>query len=1015
MAPPYETPLTCPVLIGRSDEQTALAALLMGSRGEQRTVALISGEAGIGKSRLAATAKALALNHGFQLLEGRCFAADAAFPYAPLVDILGRLLAQPAPAATFAQEEPLLHKLAQLLPELALLIPGVTVLLNPLTLDRNHHRRRLLTALRQLISRLTAHQPALLVVEDLHWCDEDSLGALLHLARQSYPQRLSLLGTYRADEVSPPLRAWLAQLERERLALELPLSRLSRDDIQAMIQAIFRASRPPPAALVRAIAAGTEGVPFYVEELASALATAGELAYVDGAWQRIPLPPEPDGRVLVPRSVEAIVHQRAAQLSAPAHALLQVASVAGRSFDASLLQRVLGCDEAQLLALLKELLAAQLIVEETADRFAFRHVLTQQAVAQTLLLRERQAWHRRLAEVLEALIDTLAMGERQLVALASHCYAGALWDKALKYGRRAGAAALARHAPAAAVEHLSRALEAAAHLGSEPTADVLLARGQAYRALGEFEPARDDCERSLALALAADDGVTACQAMLVLGELWAERDYAQAGAWFRRASEQTALLDDPSLQAHSLNRLGNWLVNTGRAEEGLLAHHQALRLFEGQGHALGVAESHDLLGTAYGMLGERVQAVVQLGQAVEHFRATDATSRLISSLTMRALQAMPGACETTLSPLWPRDACVGDATEALELARQIEALPAAAFAENALAHTLLAFGELGPALAHARESQRMAVGLSHQQWMIAAAYAVGHSYAQMLAWAPAIEVLAETLASARRLGSQFWAATLAAALGRAQLAVGDLSAAETTLQPFLPKEQHPRTMGERAVTLAWGELALAQGKPDEALRLAELLLASVPGAALGQPLQAIPHLLKLSGEALMALGQVEEATAALAEALRGARERHARPVLWAIHGSLGQAYLLLRRVDAAREQCAAARALIAELGATIADHELAEQFERAALATFPVLPALRPREAARRALGGLTAREYEVALLVAQGRTSREIAGLLRVSERTVEVHVSNVLGKLGFSSRTQIAVWVVERSREGE
>lgn len=413
----------------------------------------------------------------------------------------------------------------------------------------------------------------------------------------------------------------------------------------------------------------------------------------------------------LPRSAQAIVHQRAARLSAPAQELLQVAAVAGCSFDATLLQRVLGCDEARLLALLKELLAAQLIVEEAADQFAFRHVLMQKAIAQTLLLRERQAWHCRLAEALEAPGTSPAISERQLVDLARHCYAGALWDKALAYGRRAGAGALARHAPGAAVEHLSHTVEAASHLGESSTADLLLARGQAYAALGEFEPARDDCERSLNLALATDDGETACQAMLALGQLWAERDYAQTGAWFRRASEQASLLDAPSLQAHSLNRLGNWLVNIGRADEGLLTHRQALRLFEGQGDLLGVAESHDLLGTAHGMLGERVQAVEQLGRAIEHFRAAHATPRLIASLTMRALQAMPCACETTLSPLWSRDACVRDATKAVELARQIDALPAVAFAENALAHTLLAFGELGPALAHAREAQRIAAGL----------------------------------------------------------------------------------------------------------------------------------------------------------------------------------------------------------------------------------------------------------------------------------------------------------------
>jgi predicted ATPase len=314
----FDMPLTCPVLIGRSHEQAALAALLRGLPGEQRNIALISGEAGIGKSRLVATAKALALDRSFLLLEGHCFAADASFPYAPFLDLLNRLIAQRAPASTFAQEEPLLHELAHLLPELALLLPGISFPPDPLTLGRDHHRRRLLTTLHQLIVRLTPHQPALLVVEDLHWCDEDSLGVLLHLARQSYPQRLCLLLTYRADEVSPPLRSWLAQLERERLALEIPLSRLSRNDVQAMIQAIFRASGPPPAALVRAVAAATESVPFYVEELSSTLAAAGELAYANGAWQSTYLPSSPTLQGFLP-SPGVTFFRGPSQCGKPAH------------------------------------------------------------------------------------------------------------------------------------------------------------------------------------------------------------------------------------------------------------------------------------------------------------------------------------------------------------------------------------------------------------------------------------------------------------------------------------------------------------------------------------------------------------------------------------------------------------------------------------------------------------------------------------------------------------------------
>ena len=138
--------------------------------------------------------------------------------------------------------------------------------------------------------------------------------------------------------------------------------------------------------------------------------------------------------------------------------------------------------------------------------------------------------------------------------------------------------------------------------------------------------------------------------------------------------------------------------------------------------------------------------------------------------------------------------------------------------------------------------------------------------------------------------------------------------------------------------------------------------------------------------------------------------RNTRPVLWTIHRSLGRACQLLQRKDQSRQEYAAGRQLIEELATTIEDASLREQFCHAALDSFPQEKLTLPREAARQAFGGLTTREREVAALIAQGKTSREIADLLVVSERTAEGHVSNILGKLGFTSRAQIAAWVIEK-----
>lgn len=212
----------------------------------------------------------------------------------------------------------------------------------------------------------------------------------------------------------------------------------------------------------------------------------------------------------------------------------------------------------------------------------------------------------------------------------------------------------------------------------------------------------------------------------------------------------------------------------------------------------------------------------------------------------------------------------------------------------------------------------------------------------------------------------FWIATLVAHLGRAYVLNHDLPAAKAILQTVNPGEQSPRTMAERDIALAWGELVLAQREPDMALQIAEQLLGSAPGLMQDQSIQPIPHLLKLKGEALMALSHLDEAVEALENARLGAVARYARPVLWTIHRSLGQAYQLLQRKDRARQECAAGQQLIEEIAMTIDDTFLRDDFKRAALDSFPQQKPPLTRKNVRHTFGGLSARESEVATLIAQ-------------------------------------------------
>lgn len=206
---------------------------------------------------------------------------------------------------------------------------------------------------------------------------------------------------------------------------------------------------------------------------------------------------------------------------------------------------------------------------------------------------------------------------------------------------------------------------------------------------------------------------------------------------------------------------------------------------------------------------------------------------------------------------------------------------------------------------------------------------------------------------------------------------------------------------------AWGEVALAQGDPEEALRLVERLIDTTPGPTTTQP---IPQLFYLRGKALFALHQSHEAVQVLKEAKRGAIARQDRPLLWQIHGTLGHAYHRIGQRDQAQEAFAAARSIIASLAATIDDELISERFTRSALTGVPREDRLLARRTEAEQFGGLTKRERAVSALIAQGKTNREIADALVVSERTVETHVSHILSKLGVTTRRHIATWALEK-----
>jgi len=996
-------PAICPILIGRSAEMSALQECIEAAARGQGSDVLLCGEAGIGKSRLTAELRRFAETQDFQLLGGQCFPTDRSCPYAPLLDLLSTFLAplSPSQIATSLGSSarslvPLLPEQIQQLPELASLSP-----LPPLGPEQE--QRRLFAALADVFLRITTIRPLLLVLEDLHWSDENTMEFLLFFARKIRGHRLLMMLTYRSDEVHQPLRSLLAQLDRERLRQEIVLLRLTRVDTETMLQTILQGADSLPAGMLDALYDLTEGNPFYLEEVLKALIMDGELVKGENGWnwQRA-------GTWRIPLSLQATIEFRLTRLSAGARRVLRLAAVAGRRFDFTLLQQITQDDEAHLLELMEETIAAQLVIEESAEQFAFRHALTRRAITTGLLARERRALHRMIALTMEHLHS--AALDAHLADLAYHCAEAELWDKAIDYARRAAEQAQALSAPRAAVGQWTRVMHAAEQLGQAVPPTSYRARGQAYEILGDFEQAMADYERALKAARQTEEERLEWQSLLDLGNLWTGRDYKRAGAYFQQAVDFARDLEDAGLYAHSLNQQAIWLLNIGQITEALATNREALALFEAQNDQPGMIETLDLLRTVSIHDDDPVNAMLVYDRAINLLRSVGNRNVLCSCLTMRAACACPWGGYTTCTVNGSLAECERDVTEALQLARELEWAAGEVFAEIFYGGILASFGQLGAGLAQTQQGLRLATEIDHQQGIACARDTLGRIYLALLAPEQALVHAEVGLESARELSLAIWITYLITIKVQAYVLLGQPKLAEAALQEVRSEAENPHLVTERSLLLVRAELALMQQQPDLARERCEQLLSTAPQRAGETAERVIPRLWKCQGEALFALGREGEAIQVLEEARRGARLQQYLSLLWQIERSLGRAYQRQRRREEAEQVFASARQGIALLSESIKDPILREHFEQTAYATLPKEKPVSPRQATTSQYGGLTEREREVAALIGQGQSNAEIAELLVVSKRTVETYVSNVLSKLSFTSRSQIVLWARDK-----
>jgi DNA-binding CsgD family transcriptional regulator len=992
-----EQSVICPILIGRDAPLSAGFNALERARDAHGSTLLVSGEAGIGKSRFVKALLEHARSLEFATLQCACFETDRAQPYAPVLDLVRVTSATASQAVAAHHFAPASEELVTLFPELRSTFPDTS---ERRALDPEEERRRLFHSFTEAIQALGRVQPVVLVMEDVHWSDDATLDLLLHFARNLNSERIALLLTFRSDEIGPRLARLLADFDHARCASEISLRPLKVPDVSAMLQSIFGVQVAFGSPFATALHGFTEGNPFFIEEMLKALLVAGDLERTGGAWHARPLE-----RLRVPRTATEAVGRRLAGLSPSARRVASIAAVAGRRFDFGLLQALTPHDEAELLSLVKELVDAQLVVEESADRFSFRHALTREAIRAQLMTRARIALHRAIAAVLEQQQkESMHDADDEL---AYHAYEAGAWEAARHYALRAATRAMALRAPREALQHFERAVTATENAGNRPEASLLTARGRAHEILGAFPQANDDFLTALDAAREVGDQRAEWAALHALGMLWSARDYEQAGEYRRAALNLARAIGDAPLVAHSLNRVGNWFVNREDPHSGIPYHDEALEIFERVNDQRGIVETVDLLAMAHHVAGAEDTAVELFERSIDLFEKLEDRRGLVNAFAV--LQVCGPSHHASAGPVGTSAHIHGllAGEQSVNLATEIGWRAGEAFSRYLLADCLAWRGEYERALQLARESLAIAEEIEHLEWQCASRRVLGVIALDLFDMTEAIAQMKAAHDIALRLGSAIWIRWTGAPLAIALARAGRIDEATAVLDevdrivPVAPGDNARllarRTLGERLLTVARAEIALASGNSVAVLDLiSERDVDGVPRAAL------------LRAQALTALGRWEDAASTLAKARDDALQQGARPLLWRIDAAQGAIHLGERRRLEARLSFDAARSAASELAPGV-DESLAN-FWPAVDALAPPPPKRTAAQAAKAAHGGLTRRERDTAALIAQGKSNRAIARALGIGERTVEGYVASALTKLGFTSRSQIAVWAAEQ-----
>ncbi len=487
-------------LIGRRNELARLRRLWSEALAGECVLALISGEPGVGKTRLARELIATARLAGATVLSGGCYEYEATTPFLPFVEALREWVREESPERLRAVVDTSAPEIVRMAPE-AEAILGAPPPRPPLT--PGEERLRLFDSLARAFQRMAAPNGLLIFLDDLHWADSGTLQLLHYLLRRLRHDRVLILVAYREVELdrSHPLAEAIVEWNRERRPVRLSLGRLSQDETAAMLASLFQAATVSPE-FAEAIQRETEGNPFFIEEVVKALIESGVVYREDGRWERKAI-----YELAIPQSVKEAIGRRLNRLDAATSDMLHSAAVIGKTFSFDLLAASLGADEGDLLPALEQATAAQLVMPVEGEAFVFTHDKIRETLYDELNPIRRRRLHQHVGEALERRPGGGSRARAQ--DLAYHFTAAGDSRRGLEYSLQAADQARKLYAWDEAIQFLTTARECA--LGLEQADEVArldALMGATYGDKGQFLEAIAAYRRALDATVEAGERIS---------------------------------------------------------------------------------------------------------------------------------------------------------------------------------------------------------------------------------------------------------------------------------------------------------------------------------------------------------------------------------------------------------------------------------------------------------------------------------------------------------------------------